>query len=97
MSDELARLKEMRERIDALDEQLLELLSRRQEVVAEVVAFKKEHGMPVYHPAREADLIEARRESAARAGLDPDCIEEIFRNIMRFPGRPDPRDRPGRG
>ncbi len=84
MSDELARLKEMRERIDALDEQLLELLSRRQEVVAEVVAFKKEHGMPVYHPAREADLIEARRESAARAGLDPDCIEEIFRNIMRF-------------
>jgi len=78
------QLQEMRGRIDALDRQLLDLLARRQEVVAEVVAFKKEHQLPVYHPSREADLIDERRRRAQELALDPDCIEEIFRNIMRF-------------
>ncbi len=76
-------LAELRQRIDELDHQLIELLARRQQVVTEVVSYKREHQLPVCHPAREADLLDDRRRRARAAGLDPDCIEEIFRNIMR--------------
>jgi chorismate mutase/prephenate dehydrogenase len=81
--DEQNRLAELRRQIDDLDQRLIELLARRQEVVCEVVEFKKERQLPVYHPAREADMIDARRRLARQSGLDPDCVEEIFRNIMR--------------
>ncbi|MBN2810150.1 MAG: bifunctional chorismate mutase/prephenate dehydrogenase [Deltaproteobacteria bacterium] len=81
---EQARLAGLRGQIDDLDHQLVELLARRQKVVAEVVAFKKERQLSVYHPAREADMIDRRRRHALKVGLDPDYLEEIFRNIMRY-------------
>ncbi len=81
---ELERLNCLRGRIDDLDHQLIELLARRQEVVAEVVAFKKERQLSVYHPAREADMIDDRRRYGGQFGLDADYLEEIFRNIMRY-------------
>ncbi len=82
--EEKDRLEKLRGEIDALDRRLIELLARRQKVVNEVVEFKKERQLPVYHPAREADMIDARRDLARQSGLDPDCVEEIFRNVMRY-------------
>ena len=81
---ELEQLNCLRDQIDDLDHQLVELLARRQEVVDEVVAFKKERQLSVYHPAREADMIDARRQHGREVGLDADYMEEIFRNIMRY-------------
>ncbi len=78
------KLNYLREQIDNLDHQLVELLARRQEVVEEVVTFKKERQLSVYHPAREADMIDVRRQHARQVGLDADYLEEIFRNIMRY-------------
>ena len=81
---EMEQLNCLRDQIDELDHQLVELLARRQEVVDEVVAFKKERQLSVYHPAREADMIDARRQHGREVGLDVDYLEEIFRNIMRY-------------
>ncbi len=81
---EMEQLNCLRDQIDELDHQLVELLARRQEVVEEVVAFKKERQLSVYHPAREADMIDARRQHGREVGLDVDYLEEIFRNIMRY-------------
>jgi len=83
-NQELEQLNCLRNQIDELDHQLVELLARRQEVVEEVVAFKKERQLAVYHPAREADMIDARRQHGRKVGLDADYLEEIFRNIMRY-------------
>lgn len=76
-------LTELRREIDAIDQQVVALLSRRQKQVEHVVALKKAHNLQVYHPAREEDLISARREQAKDAGLCPDYIEEIYRSIVR--------------
>ncbi len=78
-----AELAELRREIDAIDQQVVDLLSRRQKQVEHVVALKKAHNLQVYHPAREEDLISARRQQAREAGLCPDYIEEIYRAVMR--------------
>jgi chorismate mutase/prephenate dehydrogenase len=78
--DELA---ELRREIDAIDQQVVDLLSQRQKQVEHVVALKKAHNLQVYHPSREEDLISARRQQAKEAGLCPDYIEELYRIIMR--------------
>jgi chorismate mutase/prephenate dehydrogenase len=51
--------------------------------VQRVVALKRAQHLPVYHPAREEDLISQRRAQATCAGLDADHVEELFRSILR--------------
>jgi chorismate mutase/prephenate dehydrogenase len=73
----------LRQDIDAIDAQIVSLLSDRQQVVRQVAALKKANNLPVYHPAREEDLVSSRRQQAKDTGLDPDFIEEIYRTIIR--------------
>jgi chorismate mutase/prephenate dehydrogenase len=78
-----AELAELRREIDVIDQQVVDLLSKRQKQVEHVVALKKKYNLQVYHPSREEDLISARRQQASEAGLYPDYIEELYRIIMR--------------
>ncbi|MBI5384603.1 MAG: bifunctional chorismate mutase/prephenate dehydrogenase [Verrucomicrobia bacterium] len=79
-----AALDPLREQIDQIDQQVVELLARRRRVVQEVAEIKQQHDLPLYHPAREENLISARRAQAVNAGLDPDFVEDIFRTMMRY-------------
>ena len=79
-SDQLDRL---RDAIDDVDRRLLDLLAERRDLVAAVARWKTEHGVPVYVPAREAALLEARRREAAARGVSPDLVEDLLRRIMR--------------
>ncbi|MDX9787056.1 MAG: bifunctional chorismate mutase/prephenate dehydrogenase [Desulfobacterales bacterium] len=75
-------LSALRNNIDAIDRQIVSLLAQRQQEVNAVVALKKTHNLPVYHPAREENLISDRRARGIQAGLNPDYLEELFRCII---------------
>ncbi len=76
-------LESLRGEIDSIDEQIVHLLAARHTKVQKVVALKTAHKLPIYHPAREEDLISFRRSQAQHVGLDPDHIEALFRSILR--------------
>jgi chorismate mutase/prephenate dehydrogenase len=73
----------LRDKIDSIDSQVLSLLAQRQSQVEKVVALKKVHSIPVYHPAREEDLISKLRNQSQKSGLDPDFMEDLYRVILR--------------
>lgn len=73
----------LRSRIDEIDGQILFLLAQRQAQVEKVVKFKKKHNIPVYHPAREEDLISKLRAQAGKTNLDPDFMEDLYRVILK--------------
>ena len=50
-------LKDYRQEIDAIDDQLVELFRRRMEVAAEIAAYKKEKCLPVLDAGREREKI----------------------------------------
>lgn len=77
------RLEQLRQQIDSVDRQLVELLAQRRRIVDEVIQVKQQHELPTFHPAREENLISARREQATAAGLDPDFVEDLFRTMLR--------------
>ena len=76
-------LNDLRDEIDRIDHQLVELLAGRRRAVEQVVQIKQQQDLPTFHPAREENLISARRAQASAAGLDPDYIEDLFRTILR--------------
>jgi chorismate mutase/prephenate dehydrogenase len=69
--------------IDALDRELLQLAARRMAIVAEVAAYKREHGLRVRDPVREREVLADRARSAAELGLPAGEIESIFRLLLR--------------
>lgn len=72
----------LRAQIDALDHELLQLLSRRSALVSDIARAKRREGVPIRDRARESEIISDRRDHAARIGLNPDVIESIYRNIL---------------
>jgi chorismate mutase/prephenate dehydrogenase len=80
--DKAPRLRPLREQIDALDRQVLELLARRMEIVREVALVKKSEGVPIRDFARERAVLDDRRARAAGLGLPEAPIESIYRQIM---------------
>ncbi|SDZ93341.1 bifunctional chorismate mutase/prephenate dehydrogenase [Alkalimonas amylolytica] len=73
----------LRQQIDAIDTELVQLLARRAQVTAEVGRVKQQFGLPVYMPAREQALLQARREQAEQHGLSPELVEDVLRRVMR--------------
>ena len=83
MSGQAKTLKALREQIDALDSQLVDLLAQRAAVTKQVGEFKSQSGMPIYAPDREAELIAKRKQEAQAQGVPPALIEDLLRRIMR--------------
>lgn len=78
-----AQLDQLREEIDGIDKQMVDLLAQRRAVIQKVTEVKQQHELPTFHPAREENLISARRAQAVQAGLDPDYVEDLFRTVLR--------------
>jgi chorismate mutase/prephenate dehydratase len=75
------KLKPLRDQIDAIDAQILQLLSQRGKVAQEVGHVKAETLAPVFRPEREAQVLRgvAERNPGPLNGKD---VQTIFREIM---------------
>ncbi|GGW74757.1 bifunctional chorismate mutase/prephenate dehydrogenase [Alteromonas halophila] len=83
MTDYRQQLSTLRDGIDEIDTQLVDLLARRSALTTKVGEVKAQAGMPVYVPERERSLIESRRQEARQTGVSPDLVEDLLRRIMR--------------
>jgi chorismate mutase/prephenate dehydratase len=76
-----ATFRAWRERIDDVDRRLIEALSERARIVAEIGRVKRESGYPIYAPHRERQVLE--RVLATNPGpLPARTIEAIYRELM---------------
>ncbi|QHJ10822.1 T-protein [Paraglaciecola mesophila] len=76
-------LEKLRDQIDSVDSELVALLAKRAALTEQVGMYKSKVGLPVYVPAREAELIEQRCEQAKAMGVPPALVEDLLRRIMR--------------
>lgn len=76
-------LAQVRQRIDALDDEVLRLISERARAAQQVAQIKmsQEPGAPFYRPEREAEVLRRIRERNP-GPLDSDAVARLFREIM---------------
>ncbi len=77
-----APLAALRDRIEAIDRQIIALLAERLAIAREVVEAKLESASPFRDREREESLLGRLRAIAAEAGLDPHQIERMYRVVM---------------
>ena len=74
-------IESLREDIDRLDKVIVALLNQRATYALEIGRMKEHAGLPIYQPAREADVLASVR--AANAGpLDAGAITRLFERII---------------
>ncbi len=72
----------LRDRIEAIDRQIIQLIADRLAIVIDVVEAKLAAASPFRDRQREEALIGRLREIAFEAGIDPHQIERMYRVIM---------------
>ncbi|HWH50785.1 MAG TPA: chorismate mutase [Gemmatimonadaceae bacterium] len=76
---ELARV---RDEIEQIDREIIELLSRRLSLGKRTGALKRAAGLPILDPTREAAVIRRVTGAARDAGLPPEQVREVFWQIV---------------
>ena len=85
MTDHSAALEELsrcREEIERIDRDIIALLARRLALGKRTGDLKRDAGLPILDPTREAAVIRRVTEEAREAGLPPEPIREVFWQIV---------------
>jgi len=81
MTDPDWQMRALRERIDALDEQIVVLLNERAACALGIGEIKRTTGMAIYQPGREKEVLEHVRQVNA-GPLDGDAVMRLFERII---------------
>jgi chorismate mutase len=75
------RVRELRERVDEVDGELIRALNERARIVQEIMTLKAESGAPVYDPKREEEIL--RRVVEQNTGpIYDSSMRDIFELIL---------------
>ena len=80
----MQEIKQLRKRINEVDEQILRSLSKRAEICRSIGLVKEKHGIPIQDYPRENDVYAHIREKAAELSLDSSHVEAIYRQIVNM-------------
>ena len=74
-------LSALRKQIDDLDNELMNLLTKRMRVSREIATYKKEHNMAVVQTGRYSEILEKRGAQGVLCGMDADFVKKIYEAI----------------
>ena len=78
---------QLRKQIDELDNDLMELLSKRMRVCREIGHYKKEHNMTVLQPTRYNEILNKRGAQGTLCGMDSDFVKVVFEAVHQISRR----------
>lgn len=77
-------IKPYRKKIDDLDDQIIDLLTRRIAVIREVGHIKADKDVPAVLPDRVEEVRERNVERAREKGLDAELIRELYTRLIDY-------------
>ena len=72
---------QLRQQIDDLDNQLMELLAKRMRVCRQIGQYKKEHNMTVFQASRYNEILGKRGAQGALCGMSPEFVATVFESV----------------
>jgi len=79
--DILAEISPLRDKIDALDDELVRLFNDRAKLATEIGNVKRRYNLPVYAPSREEKVI-AQVQNVNAGPLSNDAIRRLFERVI---------------
>jgi chorismate mutase len=79
-----AAMTERRDRISAIDDEIIRLVAERVQIAREIGRLKREAGVPTLDPGREAAVVRRAVERARRQGLADEPVRDIAWILVRL-------------
>lgn len=77
-------LPELREQIDAIDREWIQLFKRRLDVAKQIALVKKRKGLSIPDAERERVMMERNLRQAQELQINPRMVEEVFRLVLVY-------------
>lgn len=77
-------LKPHRARIDAIDDQIIDLLARRLDIIDEVAQLKAARDIPAVLEDRVNEVIDRVAERAGEKGMDPELARRLYAVLVSW-------------
>ena len=74
-------IKLLRQQIDKIDNELMDLLAKRMRVCREIGQYKKEHNMQVLQTGRYNEILDKRGVQGSLTGMSPEFVKQVFEHI----------------
>lgn len=74
-------ISQLRKQIDELDNQLMDLLTKRMRVSREIAEYKKLHNMTVVQTTRYSEILDKRAAQGSLCGMSPDFVRDVYEHI----------------
>jgi chorismate mutase len=78
----MANIDDLRQRMDAIDDELLRLFNERAKLALEIGRVKKDLGLPIYVPSREEQII-TRVQQDNPGPLSPTSISRLYQQLIQ--------------
>jgi len=78
----MSDLNDYRREIDTIDEQIMDLLAKRQALVVKIAHAKKTSDTPAFQPKRHEFIMNKQKAAAVEHGLDPKLVTGIWQSLM---------------
>jgi chorismate mutase len=77
-------LDELREEIQTIDREIVELIAQRTYVAESIAAVKREQGLPTTDESQEEAVMERAGENAEQFDVDANLVKAIFRLLIEL-------------
>ena len=77
-------IKNLRKIIDEIDNQLLDLIKSRMEVVIEIGQVKKQNNSEVVDEKREEEIFNRLAAKAAEKGVKPEIVKKVWKSLLEI-------------
>jgi chorismate mutase len=83
-TDDNTSLAELREEIESIDRELVELIARRTYVADSIAAVKAEQGLPTTDESQEEQVMERAGRNAEQFDVDSNLVKAVFRLLIEL-------------
>lgn len=83
-STEEMSLEQLRDEIETIDSEIVELIAQRTYVAESIASVKRERGLPTTDESQEQQVMERAGENAARFDVDANLVKAVFRLLIEI-------------
>lgn len=80
----MSTIKDLRTIIDKIDDQILDLLKSRIDVVLEIGEVKKQNNSEVVDEEREKQIYDRLVKKAAEKGIKPEAVRKVWKSLLEI-------------
>ena len=83
-TDGEASLDDLREEIESIDREIVELIARRTYVADSIAQVKADHGLPTTDEGQEEQVMERAGRNAEHFDVDSNLVKAVFRLLIEL-------------